>query len=135
MNAEEVSEYSKLIDKLQRDGKGDPKDLDNIKRKLNKDKDLEEAYVKYLRGLDAKSQSRHDRLQREQDGTQREQDEPIITTTETVQGKTIEEYLGIVSGHAVLGMDVFTDLIGGFRDFVGGRSEGARRKRRRRRWR
>jgi len=116
MNAEEVSEYSKLIDKLQRDGKGDSKDLDNIKRILIKDKNLEEAYVRYLRVLDEKSQSRHDRLQGKQD-------RPLITTTETIQGKIIEEYFGIVSGHAVLGMDFFTDLIGGFRDFWGGRSE------------
>ncbi len=66
-------------------------------------------------------QGKDGQIQSKQD--QSKQDRPLITTTETIQGKIIEEYLGIVSGHAVLGMSFVTDFIGGIRDFVGGRSE------------
>jgi len=31
---------------------------------------------------------------------------PLVTTTEAIQGKTIDEYLGIVSGYAIIGMGV-----------------------------
>jgi len=46
----------------------------------------------------------------------------IITTTGTVQGREIETYLGVVFGDAVMGVNVIKDLLGGLRDFVGGRS-------------
>jgi uncharacterized protein YbjQ (UPF0145 family) len=46
----------------------------------------------------------------------------IISTTETIEGKQIAEYLGIVSGDAVMGTNIFRDMFAGIRDIVGGRS-------------
>ncbi len=46
----------------------------------------------------------------------------IFTTTGTVEGREIDRYLGVVFGGAVLGVNVFRDLLGGLRDIVGGRS-------------
>lgn len=46
----------------------------------------------------------------------------ILTTTNTIQGKTIREYRGIVTGEAIVGANVFRDFFAGIRDIVGGRS-------------
>lgn len=46
----------------------------------------------------------------------------IITTTNTIEGKPVQEYLGIVTGEAILGANLFRDLFAGIRDIVGGRS-------------
>lgn len=46
----------------------------------------------------------------------------IITTTPQVDGKTIQEYLGVITGEAVLGANIFKDMFAGIRDIVGGRS-------------
>jgi uncharacterized protein YbjQ (UPF0145 family) len=46
----------------------------------------------------------------------------IISTTETIEGKKVTEYLGIVSGDAVMGTNIFRDIFAGIRDIVGGRS-------------
>ena len=46
----------------------------------------------------------------------------IVTTTPTIQGKTISTYHGIVSGEAIMGANVFRDLFASIRDIVGGRS-------------
>lgn len=46
----------------------------------------------------------------------------VTTTTPTIEGKQIAEYLGIVTGEAILGANVFKDLFAGIRDIVGGRS-------------
>lgn len=46
----------------------------------------------------------------------------IVTTTPNVEGKTVREYLGVVTGEAVLGANIFRDLFAGVRDIVGGRS-------------
>jgi len=46
----------------------------------------------------------------------------ILTTTPTIEGKTIQEYRGIVVGEAILGANVFRDLFAGLRDIIGGRS-------------
>jgi len=46
----------------------------------------------------------------------------IVTSTETVEGRRITGYLGIVSGDAVMGTNFFRDLFAGIRDIVGGRS-------------
>jgi uncharacterized protein YbjQ (UPF0145 family) len=46
----------------------------------------------------------------------------IITTTNSVEGKTIEVYHGIVIGEAIMGANVFKDLFASIRDVVGGRS-------------
>jgi len=47
----------------------------------------------------------------------------IISTTSTLQDRyPISEYLGIVSGEAILGANIFRDFFAGIRDIVGGRS-------------
>jgi uncharacterized protein YbjQ (UPF0145 family) len=46
----------------------------------------------------------------------------LITTTPNIEGKRIKEYLGIVTGEAVVGANLFRDLFAGLRDIVGGRS-------------
>ncbi|MDZ7708208.1 MAG: heavy metal-binding domain-containing protein [Trueperaceae bacterium] len=51
----------------------------------------------------------------------------IITTTSTLQDRSIADYLGLVSGEAILGANVFRDFFAGIRDIVGGRSGGYER--------
>ena len=46
----------------------------------------------------------------------------LVVTTSTLQGKNISQYLGIVSGEAILGANIFKDFFAGIRDIVGGRS-------------
>lgn len=46
----------------------------------------------------------------------------LVTTTQTVEGKRIDAYLGIVAGEAILGANIFRDIFAGLRDIVGGRS-------------
>ena len=46
----------------------------------------------------------------------------IQTTTPSVEGRTIAEYLGVVTGEAILGANIVKDLFAGIRDIVGGRS-------------
>ena len=48
----------------------------------------------------------------------------LLTTTPHIDGKTIREYHGIVTGEAILGANIFRDLFAGIRDIVGGRSAG-----------
>jgi uncharacterized protein YbjQ (UPF0145 family) len=45
-----------------------------------------------------------------------------ISTTDGIEGQRIAGYLGVVSGDAVMGANVFRDLFAGLRDIVGGRS-------------
>jgi len=47
----------------------------------------------------------------------------ILTTTDTIQGKKILEYKGVVSAQAVIGINVVRDLFARVRDFVGGRAK------------
>ena len=46
----------------------------------------------------------------------------ITTTTPSIEGRSISAYLGIVTGEAILGANIFKDLFAGIRDIVGGRS-------------
>jgi uncharacterized protein YbjQ (UPF0145 family) len=46
----------------------------------------------------------------------------ILTTTPSVDGRQITEYLGLVTGEAILGANIVRDLFAGVRDIVGGRS-------------
>lgn len=45
-----------------------------------------------------------------------------VTTTNGIEGKPVSEYLGVVAGEAILGINVFKDIAAGFRNIVGGRS-------------
>lgn len=46
----------------------------------------------------------------------------IISTTPTVEGRPVRDYLGVVAGEAILGANIVRDLFAGIRDIVGGRS-------------
>ena len=46
----------------------------------------------------------------------------LVTTTPSVDGRRISSYLGVVTGEAILGANVFKDFFAGIRDIVGGRS-------------
>jgi uncharacterized protein YbjQ (UPF0145 family) len=48
----------------------------------------------------------------------------IITTTDQVEGRRVIDYLGVVTGEAIIGVNVFRDFFAGIRDIVGGRSGG-----------
>ena len=46
----------------------------------------------------------------------------IITTTNNIEGKPIDKYLGLVSGETIIGANLFKDIFASIRDLVGGRS-------------
>ena len=46
----------------------------------------------------------------------------IVTTTPNVEGKSITDYRGIVTGEAILGANIMRDLFAGITDIIGGRS-------------
>ena len=46
----------------------------------------------------------------------------LMTTTTIVEGKPVSRYLGVVTGEAIIGANVFRDLFASVRDIVGGRS-------------
>ena len=46
----------------------------------------------------------------------------IVTTTPSIEGRTIQQYLGIVAGEAIMGANVVRDFLAGITDIVGGRS-------------
>ncbi len=46
----------------------------------------------------------------------------IVTTTPGIEGRAVTGYLGIVSGEAIMGANIFRDLFANIRDIVGGRS-------------
>ena len=46
----------------------------------------------------------------------------LVTTTPSIEGKRITRYLGLVTGEAILGANVFKDVFAGIRDIVGGRT-------------
>lgn len=48
----------------------------------------------------------------------------IITTTDSIEGRRITQYLGMVAGEAILGVNVFRDMFSSIRDIVGGRAGG-----------
>ncbi len=52
----------------------------------------------------------------------------LVTTTNTVEGKKITKYLGLVSGEAILGANIFKDIFASIRDIVGGRSAAYERE-------
>ena len=48
--------------------------------------------------------------------------ELLVSTTPTVEGKKIVKYLGIVSGEAIMGANLFKDLFASIKDVIGGRA-------------
>ena len=46
----------------------------------------------------------------------------ILTTTTSIEGRPVAEYLGVVTGEVIVGANIFKDLFAGIRDIVGGRA-------------
>ncbi|AXB77788.1 hypothetical protein V474_19960 [Novosphingobium barchaimii LL02] len=46
----------------------------------------------------------------------------IVTTTPTVEGRPVRDYLGIVTGEVIVGANLFRDIFAAVTDLVGGRS-------------
>lgn len=46
----------------------------------------------------------------------------LLTTTPTIEGRPIQQYIGVVTAETIIGANIFKDLFAGIRDIVGGRS-------------
>ena len=46
----------------------------------------------------------------------------LISTTSVLDGKPVNRYLGVVTGEAIIGANIFRDMFAAVRDVVGGRS-------------
>ena len=46
----------------------------------------------------------------------------ILSTTPQIEGHTIREYKGVVTGETIIGANMFKDFFAGIRDIVGGRA-------------
>ncbi|MBQ7421492.1 MAG: heavy metal-binding domain-containing protein [Prevotella sp.] len=46
----------------------------------------------------------------------------ILSTTPTIEGNTIREYKGVVTGETIIGANFVKDFLAGIRDVFGGRS-------------
>ncbi|HEX2906830.1 MAG TPA: YbjQ family protein [Phototrophicaceae bacterium] len=46
----------------------------------------------------------------------------LLTTTNTLEGKPIQEYLGIVTGETIIGANILRDFMAGITDIIGGRA-------------
>ena len=46
----------------------------------------------------------------------------LVATVSHLPDRTVRRYLGIVTGEAILGANIFKDFFAGIRDIVGGRS-------------
>jgi uncharacterized protein YbjQ (UPF0145 family) len=52
----------------------------------------------------------------------------LVVTTDSVDGRPARRHLGLVSGEAILGANIFRDLFASIRDIVGGRSAAYERE-------
>ncbi|MGH9372226.1 MAG: heavy metal-binding domain-containing protein [Vicinamibacterales bacterium] len=46
----------------------------------------------------------------------------LMSTTSVVEGRPVSRYLGVVTGEAIIGANIFRDMFASIRDIVGGRS-------------
>lgn len=46
----------------------------------------------------------------------------ILTTTPSVEGRTVAEYKGVIFGEVISGVNFFKDFAAGIRNIIGGRS-------------
>lgn len=46
----------------------------------------------------------------------------LLSTTSIIEGRPVSRYLGIVTGEAIIGANIFRDMFATVRDVVGGRS-------------
>lgn len=47
----------------------------------------------------------------------------LITTTSTVDGRPVQDYLGVINAQSIIGANIFKDIFAGLRDVFGGRSK------------
>ena len=52
----------------------------------------------------------------------------IITKTPSIEGAKVLKYLGVITGEAILGANIFRDMFAAVRDIVGGRSAAYKRE-------
>jgi uncharacterized protein YbjQ (UPF0145 family) len=52
----------------------------------------------------------------------------VMTTTNNLESREVKKYLGVVTGEAILGANIFKDIFAGIRDIVGGRSASYERE-------
>lgn len=46
----------------------------------------------------------------------------LLSTTPTIEGRPVQQYLGVVSAETIIGANIFRDLFASIRDIIGGRS-------------
>ena len=46
----------------------------------------------------------------------------LMSTTSVIEGRPVSRYLGVVTGEAIIGANIFRDMFAAVRDIVGGRS-------------
>jgi uncharacterized protein YbjQ (UPF0145 family) len=51
----------------------------------------------------------------------------VLSTTNTIEGSPVKDYLGIVTGETIIGANIFKDFFASIRDIVGGRSDSYER--------
>jgi len=105
---DEVRIWIENIEKLKSKKFGNSERLEEIIKSLQTKKSLSKMQIKYIQELD----NEYNRSNR-----------PLLTMSNSIEGQKITKYLGIVSGHSVLGINIFSDVLTSFRDIVGGRSE------------
>jgi uncharacterized protein YbjQ (UPF0145 family) len=47
----------------------------------------------------------------------------LITTTSSVDGRPVQEYMGVINAQSIIGANIFKDIFAGLRDVFGGRSK------------
>ncbi|MBM3159128.1 MAG: heavy metal-binding domain-containing protein [Bacteroidota bacterium] len=47
----------------------------------------------------------------------------ILTTTASIDGRPVQEYLGVINAQSIIGANMFKDIFAGLRDLIGGRSK------------
>lgn len=52
----------------------------------------------------------------------------IISTTPTLEGYPVRQYLGVVTGETIVGANLFKDFMANIRDIVGGGVQALTRK-------
>jgi uncharacterized protein YbjQ (UPF0145 family) len=48
----------------------------------------------------------------------------LVSTTTTIEGRPVGQYLGVVAGETILGANIFRDIGAQFRNITGGRAAG-----------
>lgn len=46
-----------------------------------------------------------------------------ITTTNIIEGRPVQQYMGIINAQSIIGANIFKDFLGSLRDVFGGRSK------------